>query len=69
MAKKKKFKGNNAQLVGETRLTKREMKKFQAAFYNVSRDNVERMEQHAIAQAQAGTVNLGGVANLGDISG
>lgn len=38
MSKQKKFKGNNAQLVGETRLTKREMKKMQAAYYNVQRD-------------------------------
>ncbi|ABY62896.1 hypothetical protein ST201phi2-1p063 [Pseudomonas phage 201phi2-1] len=68
MAKKKKFKGNNAQLVGDTRLTKREMKKFQAVYHNVSRDNEKRMEQHAIVQAQAGTVNIGGVANLGDVN-
>lgn len=42
MAKKKKFKGTNAQLVGETRLTKREMKKMSAAYYNVSRDFAAR---------------------------
>lgn len=38
MSKRNKFKGTNAQLVGETRLTKREMKKMQAAYYNVQRD-------------------------------
>lgn len=35
----KKFKGTNAQLVGDTRLTHREMKKFSAAYFNVQRDN------------------------------
>lgn len=38
MSKQKKFKGNNAQLCGDTRLTNREMKKMKAAYYNVQRD-------------------------------
>lgn len=42
--KKTKFKGNNAQLVGDTRLTKRQMKKMSAAYHNVERDYVARME-------------------------
>lgn len=51
MSKQKKFKGNNAQLCGDTRLTKREMKKMQAAYYNVQRDftmkNLEQAENAA----------------------
>ena len=43
--KKTKFKGTNAQLVGDTRLTKREMKKMQAAYYNVERDFSARIER------------------------
>lgn len=68
MAKKKKFKGNNAQLVGETRLTQRQMKKFTAAYHNVQRDNESRAADHVAAQIAAG-VNIGGVAKLGDLDG
>lgn len=42
MAKQKKFKGNNARIVGETRLTQREMKKMSAAYFNVQRDFAAR---------------------------
>jgi hypothetical protein len=42
MAKQKKFKGNNARIVGETRLTQREMKKMSAAYFNVQRDFATR---------------------------
>lgn len=69
MAKKKKFKGNNAKLVGDTRLTHREMKKMQAAFFNISRDNANRLEEHAKAQIAAGMVDIGGVAQLGSVDG
>lgn len=68
MAKKKKFKGNNAKLVGDTRLTQREMKKMHAAYFNISRDNATRLEEHAKAQVVAGMVDIGGVANLGDVN-
>lgn len=68
MAKKKKFKGNNAQLVGETRLTQREMKKMKAAYHNVQRDNATRLEEHAKAQLAAGTTAIGGVAQLGELN-
>lgn len=40
----KKFKGNNAKIVGDTRLTQREMKKFAAAYHNVQRDQQIALE-------------------------
>jgi hypothetical protein len=43
--KKTKFKGNNAKIVGDTRLTKREMKKMQAAYHNVERDFTAKLER------------------------
>lgn len=43
--KKTKFKGSNAQIVGDTRLTKRQMKKMSAAYHNVERDFAVRMEK------------------------
>lgn len=69
MAKKKKFKGNNAQLVGDGRLTRREMKKMHAAYHNVMRDNRSLLLDHAKSQIAAGATDLGGVANLGDLDG
>lgn len=42
--KKKKFKGNNAKIHGDTRLTERQMKKFAAAYHNVQRDFAARVE-------------------------
>lgn len=68
MAKKKKFKNSNAQLVGDTRLTQREMKKFAAAYFNVQRDNQDLAVQHVTAQLAAGT-DIGGTAKLGDVDG
>lgn len=65
MAKKKKHEGKNAQLVGETRLTQREMKKMQAAYHNIQRDNQTRLEEHTKAQIAAGMQDIGGIANLG----
>lgn len=44
MAKQKKFKGNNARIVGETRLTQRQMKKMSAAYFNVQRDFAAQIE-------------------------
>lgn len=44
MSKKNKFKGNNAQLVPGTRLTKRQMKKMGAAYHNVERDHAIKFE-------------------------
>lgn len=61
----KKHESKNAQLVGETRLTRREMKKMQAAYHNIQRDNASRLEEHTKAQIAAGMVDLGGTANLG----
>lgn len=43
--KKTKFKGTNAQIVGDTRLTKRDMKKMQAAYHNVERDFAFKLER------------------------
>jgi hypothetical protein len=43
--KKTKFKGTNAQIVGDTRLTKRQMKKMSAAYHNVERDFAVRLEK------------------------
>lgn len=43
--KKTKFKGTNAQIVGDTRLTKRQMKKMSAAYHNVERDFAVKLEQ------------------------
>ncbi len=65
MAKKKKFEAKNARLVGDTRLTQREFKKMQTAFFNIQRDNATRLEGHAKAQLAAGMVDIGGTANLG----
>lgn len=43
--KKTKFKGTNAQIVGDTRLTKRQMKKMSAAYHNVERDFAAKLER------------------------
>lgn len=64
--KKKKFKGNNAKIVGETRLSQRQMKKFQAAFYNVQRDNEARMLQQVDANKQTDILSA---APLGELNG
>lgn len=52
MAKRNKFKGNNAKLVGDTRLTQREMKKMSAAYYNVQRDFETRTAAEAANAAR-----------------
>lgn len=65
MAKKKKFKGNNAKLVGDTRLTKREMRKFEAAYHNVQRDNEAALAARLASQAH--TTDLSAPAELGTI--
>lgn len=66
MTKGKKFKGNNAKIVGDTRLTQREMKKMQAAYHNVQRDNADRLEEF-VGKVAPGMTDLGGLANLGMI--
>lgn len=43
--KKTKFRGTNAKIVGDTRLTQRQMKKMQAAYHNVERDFTARLEK------------------------
>lgn len=66
MAKKKKFESKNAQLVGDTRLTQRQMKKFKAAYHNVQRDNQEIALENTKAQIAAGHSMLGSdIASLG----
>lgn len=52
MAKKKKFKGNNAQIVGDSRLTVRQLKKMQAAYFNVQRDFAARVDAEAKNRAR-----------------
>lgn len=54
MSKRNKFKGTNAQLVGDTRLTKRQMKKMEAAYHNVRLDFASRF---AVESAKPQTVN------------
>lgn len=61
-----KFKGNNAKLFGDTRLTQREMKKFKAAYHNVQRDNLLSLENNL---TKTGMTDLGSTANLGDVDG
>lgn len=50
--KKTKFKGTNAKIVGDTRLTKREMKKMQAAYHNVERDFTAKLEREKSNRAR-----------------
>jgi len=52
MSKQKKFKGKNAELVGDSRLTVRELKKMQAAYYNVQRDFLMKSEAAAANPAR-----------------
>ena len=67
MAKKNKFKGTNAKIVGDTRLTHRQMKKMQAAYHNVQRDYLANVEAQKNNPARVLEDIL--PADLGDVNG
>lgn len=63
MSRRNKHTGTNAEIVGDTRLTRRQFKKFNAAFHNVQIDNERRIMDNlnnpAFQSDLISTANLG----------